>query len=343
VRGLSPTIEAPVPGTFFERMYALTMSREAGRMGMLLWGYPRSILIPLATTLAEQAVRLPGGRDAAAEESPTKIRVTVDEQEYTAGRPVEDDGLDHDDEQDEEDDEADEDDLDDESEEDPDEDDGSDDDARNDELRSQPADSLVTVQELPDGVAIRVPPLGLWKGSRGLMSFAVLWCGFMTLFDGIGIISLLQKGDRFDHVWVFVGFSALFWAVGLGLLAGAVNMGRREAALALAGGVLMVVQKGPFGAKRREWSADEIASVEAGPSGMEINKQPVLELQIVDRGQAKFSVLAGRSDDELRWLAWRLRQALALTNGETRELDQALEESATSAGESETADDSGGA
>ena len=74
----------------------------------------------------------------------------------------------------------------------------------------------------------------------------------------------------------------------------------------------MVIQSGPFGTKQRDWAAEQIAKLFAGPSGMEVNEAPVLELQIVGSDSKKFGLLAGRSDDELKWMAAELRAALSL-------------------------------
>ncbi|MCX7826807.1 MAG: hypothetical protein N2689_14800, partial [Verrucomicrobiae bacterium] len=54
----------------------------------------------------------------------------------------------------------------------------------------------------------------------------------------------------------------------------------------------------------------------AGPSGMEINRVPVLELQIQRKDGRKTGFLAGRSDAELQWLAAVLRYALVSRRGE---------------------------
>jgi hypothetical protein len=45
---------------------------------------------------------------------------------------------------------------------------------------------------------------------------------------------------------------------------------------------------------------------------MEVNGRPVLELQIHPVGGKKWGLLAGRDEDELRWMATALRRALKL-------------------------------
>jgi hypothetical protein len=105
----------------------------------------------------------------------------------------------------------------------------------------------------------------------------------------------------------------LFWLIGVVMVLGAINMGRRKAAIAIAGGQLMAMQTGIFGSKKQEWEATEVTSIHAGPSGMEVNDRPVLELQIIGQGK-KFGLLCGRSDEELHWLAALLRQELGIAS-----------------------------
>ena len=73
-----------------------------------------------------------------------------------------------------------------------------------------------------------------------------------------------------------------------------------------------IVVAGIFGTKRWDWTADQIHFVRTGPSGMEVNEQPVIELQIHPVTGKKKGFLAGRNVDELKWLATRLRQELAV-------------------------------
>jgi hypothetical protein len=151
----------------------------------------------------------------------------------------------------------------------------------------------------------------LWKGSSGLFVFSLVWNGFMTLFTSFVGLALWQgKVNGLDGAdWVFVVFLVVFWLVGILMLLGALNMGRRQAALAVAGGQLLVIQTGLFGKKQQEWAAGDVKDITAGPSGMEMNEVPILELQIRDQSGKKLGLLAGRSDAELRWLAWELTQA----------------------------------
>ena len=121
-----------------------------------------------------------------------------------------------------------------------------------------------------------------------------------------------SRRSVFHRVWIAPAILSIFWLVGIGVLLGSINMGRRQAAIAVTGGTVMVIQTGLFGSKQREWQPGDVGAVRAGPSGMTVNDKPVLELQIIDAARRKMGLLAGRRDDELRWLAYELRLALGI-------------------------------
>ena len=178
--------------------------------------------------------------------------------------------------------------------------------------RTQPADSQIKIDRFPDGVTIEVPPAGLWRGSRGLFGFAILWNGIIGLITVclVGAFFGGQNAKGNDPLWVLPLVLSIFWIAGIGLLLAAINMGQRRAALAVTSGSLTVIQTGLFGSKQRDWAPDDLEGVHVGPSGMTVNDEPVLQLQIVDGGGNKFGLLTGRNPDELRWLAAELKTAL---------------------------------
>lgn len=178
---------------------------------------------------------------------------------------------------------------------------------------SQPAGSEVTLEEVPGGVTLLVPPAGVMRGSSGLFFFAIMWLGFMTLFTFVfGLAFLNGKARNILSMWEVVGivaFIGAFWSIGIGLMLTAVNLGRRQAALAVANGRLMIVQTSLFGTKKREWACEDLRRIGIGPSGMSVNDVPVLELQIHPHDAKKHGMLAGRETQELAWMATVLRDA----------------------------------
>jgi len=178
----------------------------------------------------------------------------------------------------------------------------------------QPPETQITIERFPDGLTINVPPAGLWRGSHGLFAFGIIWVGAMAVLTPLLVASILSgKGAEQGGAMIVPALLSLFWLVGIGLLLGGLNMGRRRAAIAVTGGTLMIIQTGIFGTKQRQWPATTITRVYAGASGMEVNDKPILELQISAQGSSRFGLLAGRTDEELQWIASELRASLGLT------------------------------
>lgn len=170
-------------------------------------------------------------------------------------------------------------------------------------LPDPPAGSDIEVETFADGLTIRIRPAGLRKGTSGLFTFSLVWNGAMLLFTTLFLVAMLSNRANNDDMWVVMGFLALFWAVGIGTLCGALNMGWRKAAIAVAGDSLMVMQTGPFGKKSKEWPLSDLVDIKAGPSGIRVNDVDVVELQIYAIDDSKFGLLAGRATAEVEWLA----------------------------------------
>jgi hypothetical protein len=81
----------------------------------------------------------------------------------------------------------------------------------------------------------------------------------------------------------------------------------------------MVMQTGLRRAKRREWPRSDVKTARVGPSGTEVNDEPVLELQLYGPDKKLFGMLGGRDVQELTWMATLLRQALKSTQPDSRE------------------------
>jgi hypothetical protein len=174
----------------------------------------------------------------------------------------------------------------------------------------RPPGSDVRLEQGPNGVTLVIPPAGLWKGSKGLFTFGIMWCLFMTVFTvTITYASLKSPHHGMLPFWLFIG---AFWCIGAGLLAGAINMGRRRALMVTSGGTLQVAQESIFGKKRWDWPQGEIADIRSGPSGMAVNDRPIIELQMHPVTGKKQGFFAGRDEQELAWMAFELRRALGL-------------------------------
>lgn len=180
-------------------------------------------------------------------------------------------------------------------------------------LPPQPAESLAVVTELNPGLSIALPPRGVFKGSKGFMSFAVMWslfCGVMTVF----IVSAAISGSGTGNLWIGILVISLFDLLGVGMLVGAINMGRRRGIIDIIDGTLLVTRQSLFGTKQDEWRAEDLRKVVVGPSGTEVNDEPVLCMLVKTkkgRGQ-NGKLFAERSNDELHWLVARVRRELRM-------------------------------
>lgn len=174
---------------------------------------------------------------------------------------------------------------------------------------AKPVDSKAIVREMENGFAIVMPPAGLFKGSKGLFLFSLLWNGFMVMMTSIMFFA--DKTEK-TPVPAYL-FIAAFWAVGIGILLGAINMGKRQTIIAVVAGTFGVKTTGLFGTKEIKLKIDEIGSVRMGASGGEVNDKAIMELQVLDKdGNKKIRVLSERKEDELLWIAWLIRKKLAL-------------------------------
>src|SRR5688500_7612767 len=94
----------------------------------------------------------------------------------------------------------------------------------------RPAETDIEVDDFDDGLTIRVPPVGIWKGARPLLVMGILVCGFLTVFDTFILFAAANiKQGKADGLWIMLAFSALFWLLGIFCLLAAVNVGRRKA------------------------------------------------------------------------------------------------------------------
>jgi len=157
---------------------------------------------------------------------------------------------------------------------------------------NQPSGSNVTLEPQADGFTLRVPPVGTWRGNKGLVIFGVIWWAVVAAITG----------------WL-----ALFIIGVAGVLALAARLGRRRATIQATSDRLRIAYVGFFRSHTMEWSRDGLAAICVGPSGVEVNHKPVMELQIHPLAGRKFGFLADRDVAELQWIAAVLRQALGVS------------------------------
>lgn len=179
-------------------------------------------------------------------------------------------------------------------------------------ITQPPLGSALTIERLNESVVIHAPPTGYRKGSKGLMYSCLIWNVLVAVFVVIAVLAALGKVKT--DLPVPCAFLALaqFIVIGVGLLLAVINMGHRNASLAVAHGSLFVVRQSIFRKRQWEWLGGEIKKICVGPSGMQINDIPVNELEIHPYDGNKVGMLGQLSDDELEWIAAELNQALDL-------------------------------
>jgi hypothetical protein len=132
----------------------------------------------------------------------------------------------------------------------------------------------------------------------------------MAIFTYFMLFATHQISDGGEVPLVI--FIVAFWAIGAGLMAGAINMGKRQAVITAGKSGLTVTESGLFGQKRREFRREDVAAIRADASGMKVNDVDLIELQIHPVTGKKAGLFVGRDDDELRWMATELRKALGV-------------------------------
>ncbi len=182
---------------------------------------------------------------------------------------------------------------------------------------AQPADSKISVYDYGGTDAFQVPPMGIWKGSKGLLGFALFWNGFMVVFTTVLAIITFSDTPQGNAViqgtqlLFAIAFLALFWTIGIGSLIAAINAGKRSAMIGVADGQLFVERKSMFGTQWLEIPVDQVELIQVGPSGTEINGVPIMELQIQQKNGKDHGLLSQLSNDDLLWIAQELRGSLA--------------------------------
>ncbi|MCX7819757.1 MAG: hypothetical protein N2652_11235 [Kiritimatiellae bacterium] len=168
-----------------------------------------------------------------------------------------------------------------------------------------PVHTKVTVVEGPEGIAIDAPPAGLLRGSHGLIIFAAMW----LVFWGLMAWAALAAGGGMGRMFLPV---LLFGGVGVALLLWSVQLGRQRVLIAANASVLAVRRRGPLRNREERYPRTDLAAVRCGPSGIEVNKRPVMELQFHFHNRPKVGCMSHLSEEELRWLAAKLRRCLGV-------------------------------
>ncbi|MEO0588782.1 MAG: hypothetical protein AAF078_14220 [Planctomycetota bacterium] len=172
-----------------------------------------------------------------------------------------------------------------------------------------PPDSLIDLDITPDAVTVHCPPRGLLRGSQGLFAFSVLWNGFMAVFT---TLMFLGGGPTGFGLLGIGAFLLLFWGVGIGMVVAGVHLGLGQTTLAVAENTLAVIARSPIRRRAQAFALADLRAIAVGPSGTEINDEPVNCLVLTPARGKPVKLLTALDDEELRVVAAVLRQATHL-------------------------------
>lgn len=142
---------------------------------------------------------------------------------------------------------------------------------------------------------------GFLAGILGL--FALVWT-VMPLGLLLACLGVIPSG-RHPVPWGAALVAGLF------LLGVAIHLGLRRSILDVLGPAFLLTERSPVRTRQVELPADQVRSVNAADSSMEVNGRPLPELRIERAAGPALHLLIGRDRAELEWIAHELRQALA--------------------------------
>lgn len=162
-----------------------------------------------------------------------------------------------------------------------------------------------------DAVTIIVPPSPVLRGGSGRSTVGMLVRVVSGAIVGMAIVALIF-GNGISSAWTWMGM--LFgvpamrgWFALLGE-----RFGRRETYFDVLDGTLLVSRKRYLDVVQHEWDRSEIIDVRCDASDIKIGDELLPQLQIMARDGQVVGLLTGRDEDELDWLAWRIRAAVGI-------------------------------
>ncbi len=237
-------------------------------------GYPRELLIPLAQQLAAQLPALARATllDPTKHESPA---VTIDPPPVESPAPQEETPL------------------------------------------PQPPNSKIIFipPSIPrdKNLTFAIPHPGLKSPLASLVFFAVIWLAFVSVITVM--IFVLHAADHHGRVIAKpLGLLILtpFWAAGIGMFLIGIQMMFRKSVLLVSPDAIVFSQKGPIRKSEKLIPTANLSAIRVGSSSVEVNHQPVPQLQFHLRTGTHFGILTGTNPDDLEWIASTLRTTLHL-------------------------------
>jgi hypothetical protein len=195
----------------------------------------------------------------------------------------------------------------------------------------RPLNCRALLEERADGVALKMPPAGIWRGSnKFVVLWTFLWCG-IVLFATIMLVMAIPQGNLHDKrgqplsPLCLLSVTVPLWLIGIVFILVILHQAYRSVMLTVAGERLLVVQSGLFGMRQWEWPRDAIAELRVACDRRakigEGKKNPYypwqIDLRIVPCDEPAVNVITYREGDprkaDLEWMATVLRASLRLS------------------------------
>lgn len=185
--------------------------------------------------------------------------------------------------------------------------------ADSDAARRKPPQCAIDVARVGDALMISIPPSGFRGAARLSLVFDIMWLGFclfFTVFMVAGMLLDRAGGNPAGGSLLALLMLLPFWAVGVAMGLYSWQMARRKAVLVINAESVVFTQTGPVRNSEKSWPRGAITGAAVGPSGVEINERPVLQVQLQLASGKHFGMLTGRPEPELYWVAGEIQRAL---------------------------------
>lgn len=170
----------------------------------------------------------------------------------------------------------------------------------------RPAVTNVECEYAPDGVTLKVPPLGMWRGSSGAVAGIPILVGLIVV--ATSAVTAFFFAGRQQLVPVLISL-VLVPVIALVFVFLGWTIARRQAVFAKVGDHLMVMQTGGWRTERHDWLITDIQAIQVAPSAIKVNGVPLPQLAIRLGDGREYTFLTGRPAEELAWIADELAVA----------------------------------
>lgn len=177
----------------------------------------------------------------------------------------------------------------------------------------QPTGSKAILAQDAGATSIFLPSIGLRRGNGFILCFGLIWatCSALATIQALrGTLRL--EGGGIPSVTHSLLLLSLCWAIGLGFTLAGIHLARRKVVFIATADGLFLLQSGPLGKKERQFPRADIVAIRFGHAKSTTNGQPDPQLEVRLTSGQTVGLLVNRDPDELRWLAYVLRQALII-------------------------------